>query len=286
MQDKKKIIIYKSSGGLAHNLKGLSLAIHIALQQNRILIIDMQTNTAFKYPFSTFFSINEPMLKYYDNYDEIINVNYKGKDINEIKNTKLIYKHKKYFLLNEDVRLDYDELKNKIDHELIIYAGNGTSQIKLNLNITINTDIYNELKKETVIKKDYISIHFRNTDIKKRNDINLFINKLLDIIKQYKLNTIYLATDDYYAYDEIKLNFPNVDIIMNTTPNKNGTNLHYNSKDKYKQMYDCIRDIYFILNSTYFIPSMNSSMSKNIIHMIKNKKTIIPNLISKTMVWK
>ena len=58
----QKYIIYKGTGGLVHNLRGLSFAIKIAIEQKRILIIDMNKNPAFGTSFSRFFDVNIPGL--------------------------------------------------------------------------------------------------------------------------------------------------------------------------------------------------------------------------------
>ena len=47
-------------------------------------------------------------------------------------------------------------------------------------------------------------------------------------------------------------------------------------------MYDCLVDIYYILLSDVFIPSLNSGYSQNIIDMIRFKYSIFPNNVSNT----
>ena len=43
-------------------------------------------------------------------------------------------------------------------------------------------------------------------------------------------------------------------------------------------------NIYYILLSDIFIPSMNSEMSKGINYIIKNKCNFFPNIISKAVI--
>jgi len=97
---------------------------------------------------------------------------------------------------------------------------------------------------------------------------NAVIQKKID---ETNIKTFYLATDCFYAHEKIINEIPNINIIQNTLPPPNISNLHYSSTDKYKQVYECLRDIYFILKSDHFIPSINSGMSLLIIEMKKSK---------------
>ena len=104
-----------------------------------------------------------------------------------------------------------------------------------------------------------------------KHDIKYFITRIKNIMNKTKINLLYLATDDYYAFDIIKKEIPSLNIIRKTFPDKDIINLHYTSEDKKKQMYECIRDVYYILKSTYFIPSLRSAYSNACLNMIKEK---------------
>jgi len=69
--DGEKYFIYKGTGGLFHNLGGLSESIRIAIEHNAILIIDMQSHRIFGGKFSDYFTITSDKLKYYDDYENI-----------------------------------------------------------------------------------------------------------------------------------------------------------------------------------------------------------------------
>ena len=56
----------------------------------------------------------------------------------------------------------------------------------------------------------------------------------------------------------------------------NGKNIHYNSKDKDLLIKNTLRDIYMIIKSNYFIPSLNSGISKWIIFQKENPPSPIP----------
>ena len=269
-----KFFIYKGSGGLFHNLGGLCRAIEYCTTYKYILIIDMKKHRAFQEDFSSFFTIQYPKLLYYDNYD-IISSTKKWKDISieKIKNLGTSLEKGSYMIQGKNISKIQD------DNNIIVYAKYDIYIPKYN--IQTNKTITDLLKKETSIEKPYIAIHYRNTDIK--NQIQLFITKIRNIVSRKKIDTLYIASDYDKTYEIIKKHFPKIDIIQYTKPPTNIKNLHYTSQNKYKQLYDSIRDIYFILKSTYFIPSRNSGFSKSIIKMIQNRKTIIPNIISKTI---
>ena len=69
---------------------------------------------------------------------------------------------------------------------------------------------------------------------------------------------------------------------MGKIPKKYTANL--SRKDKKKQMYDCLVDIYYILLSDVFIPSTNSAFSKAIMGMIKGNFNMFPEILSKTII--
>ena len=92
-------------------------------------------------------------------------------------------------------------------------------------NITMDK-IKNYINSQTNIK-NYIGVHFRNTDLK--NDINNYIEQL----QQYKNKTIYLATDDYKALDLFKQHLPNTKFITFTKPYEGPCeNIHFGNPDK------------------------------------------------------
>ena len=65
-------------------------------------------------------------------------------------------------------------------------------------------------------------------------------------------------------------------IIIKTLPEKGIRNLHYSTKNKFDEIYECLRDIFYISRSSYFIPSTNSGMSQLAINLIDGKNSIIP----------
>lgn len=250
-----KYIIYKASGGLVHMLTGINFCIQKANETNRKLIIDSANHSAFMMDFGKIFFIDDKFLNYSDKYDEC-------PVSDEIKNTPAKCINNKYFI----GELNITDVDWNTNDNIIIYSGTeGNLQLK---NIKVVKKIIDNLNKETKIDGKYIAGHFRNTDMK--HDINEFIERVKEISNKTEIKTFYLATDDFFALEKIKNKLPNITIIQNTLPPANIGNLHYGSNDKYKQVYECLRDFYFILQSDYFIPSINSGMSMLIIEMRKH----------------
>jgi len=253
-----KYIIYKASGGLVHMLKGIHFCIQKATETNRKLIIDCANHSAFMMDFGRIFFIDDASLNYSDEYDNECPVG------DEIKNTPAKYINGQYFIGELNISIvDWDT-----ENDVIIYGGaHGNLKMK---NIKVVQQIRDDLDKENKITEKYIAGHFRNTDMK--HDINEFINKIKETINKTGIKTFYLATDDSTARDLIASELPaGITIIQNTVPPANIGNLHYGSKDKYKQVYECLRDFYFILRADEFIPSRKSGMSRLAVEMRKNK---------------
>ena len=207
--------------------------------------------------FSRIFFINDSSLNYSDKYDEC-------PVSDEIKKTRAKYINGKYCIGERNISdVDWD-----ITDDVIIYGGgNGNLQMK---NIKVVQQINDDLDKEDKIEGKYIAGHFRNTDMK--HDINEFIERVKETINKTEIKTFYLATDDSTARGQIETGLPeDIIIIQNTVPPANIGNLHYGSKDKYKQVYECLRDFYFILGAEEFILSHKSGMSRLAMEMRKNK---------------
>ena len=265
----KKIIkyfVYKGTGGLFHNLCGLSKAIELSIKDDVTLIIDMDNHPGFMANFNDFFTIKCKKLKYSCNYESLSFKHIKLKSVNEyIKRTGIWSNYK----------IDYNKKVNVLFgyYDTFIYN-----------KIQVQPLYFDKIQSQNqIIKNNYISIHFRNSD--KKNDINIFFNKIINVLDKYRnINTIYIASDDYDFYNEVEKKFSKINIIRKTFFEPGLKNLHYGVIDKKKQMYDCLVDIYYILLSDVFIPSLNSTMSKCIINMIKNNYYIFPNILSKTII--
>lgn len=239
-------------------LKGLNFCIQNAKKTNRKLIIDCANHSAFMMDFSRIFLINDSSLNYSDTYDDECPVG------DEIRGVPAKYINRQYFIGGKNISIvDWNT-----NDDVIIYAGTiGSYQIK---NIKVVKKIIDDLDNEKKIEGKYIAGHFRNTDMK--HDINEFIQRVKEIINKTGIKTFYLATDDSTARGRIASELPaDITIVQNTVPPANIGNLHYGSKDKYKQVYECLRDFYFILGAEEFIPSRKSGMSRLAMEMRKSK---------------
>lgn len=262
-----KYIIYKGTGGLTHMLSGLQYAINIAINDNRILIIDTIKHSCFKSNISDYFILNEKLI-IQENYNDIINDEYKGLKMEIIQNTNVQYT-KDGCLLNN---LNLNKTPLNTEEKILIYAGYGKGCFpSLKLKDEIISDIIHKYKSHH--DNNYIAIHYRNTDIK--NNMDDFINKILSSNYGDKVNSIFIATDDFNAFDIFKIRLPEYNVFRVVSPiNFNGKNIHYNFKNKKELVMNTLYDIYMILNSKYFIPSMNSGLSKWCIDMIKTNDNI------------
>lgn len=266
----EKFIIYKIGGsGFFHNLSGLSVAIDVAKQFNRTLIIEQYIHDVKRINFEETIEIHEPELKYGYSYDVLPeDAKWKGLDINEIKS--LYYdeiRGNQYYYKGINLsQIEQSEIDNKIMILCLYNPG-------FNTNIKISEQIMNRLEKEEKIEKPFISLHYRNTDME--HDLEPFLEKISYITNNYKFETLYLASDDFSSYDKIKERFPSLEIVRKSLPPeglKEDWSLY--AEDKDKQLYEFLRDVYFILNSVVFIPSPKSSVSRGIIQMIQEKKFI------------
>tara|TARA_B110000483_G_scaffold176121_1_gene208276 strand:- start:4010 stop:4861 length:852 start_codon:yes stop_codon:yes gene_type:complete len=262
-----KYLIYKGTGGLVHMLNGLQAAIELAKKEQRHLIIDTKRTSSFRKKFSDYFFIWDKELDYqtdYSNINESDDLYFEDIPILEIEEhgTKLI--DGKYYLSDSTILLqNLNGMKNK---QVRVYAGYNHNYIE---NLRIKTDILYEIFDDSIEMieqyKPYISVHFRNTDMK--NSINDFIKKIRKTSKKYKTKNIFIATDDFFAFDSFKEFLPKLNFFkICTIPNCNGKNMHYHFQDKDLLIKNTLKDLYMIIKSNYFIPSINSGISKWLIH--------------------
>ena len=268
----KTYLINKASGGLAHMLGGIYAASLHAKKCNRFLIIDCETHIAFRHKFSDFFILKNE--EYSDDYS-IIPSEYEFKEhsVKEIKNTNLSRAGNALYGM-----FGWSVQSKTFNPEEQIVIWSGTSGKKGNWhwpNLKVNQKILEKLNNETKIVEPYISIHFRNTDI--RNKLKRFTNKIKILVKRTKIKTVFLATDNAETINAIKKLLPTLKIIQLSNPKPNVKNQHYasiNKEECYNQIYGTLRDLYFIFQSKYFIPSRNSGLSRFIMMQIKKKDNI------------
>lgn len=263
----KSYLIYKASGGLCHMLGGMYHAYTIAKKTKRILFIDCEKHSAFRHRFSEFFNLKG--IEWSDNYDDIPKeYTYRGYPVSEVKKRGLTRVNRAYGLFDKSVQSKKFNPDNKIE----VWAGTSGNKGRWFLKgLKVNKKIMEKLEKETKINKPYIGIHFRNTDI--GNKAGRFIYKIKK--NKSKIKTIYLATDDANAYNIFKSNLPGYEIIQKSHPTPNVHNMHYSRKNKdenFTQIYETLRDMYFLLQSQLFMPSGNSGLSRCLLKQISHKE--------------
>lgn len=270
-----KYLIYKGTGGLVHMLNGLQNAVLLAKKENRILIIDTLNTGAFRQHFNDYFHIYDDFLNYICSYNDINNeikneLYFEDLSINEIQNRGTKLKNGKYYLANSDIYIQ--ETKGMKNKNLRVYAGYYPEFIEnLKLNQSVLDFIYDECHYLLEKYNKYISVHFRNTDMK--NNIQDYIQKIDKISKINNIKYIFIATDDYKAFSIFQSSLKHLTFFrIFDVPNCNGKNIHYHHSDKKEIVERSLIDLYMIGKSSYFIPSLNSGFSKWIIFQKNNLK--------------
>lgn len=270
--DKNTFIIYQGSGGLIHMLGGLAYCCDfVTKKRNRKLIIDVKNHEAFKNYFSKYFNLSIIYSEDYNIIDKELTHFYKIPLTHMDKNNAILERGLGYIVRYENTFVKINKSLNTYSEKerILYYCGTGGNNRHLILKfIKINDTIMEELKKYK-IDKEYIGVHFRNTDIK--NDINSYIKQL----QQYKNKCIYLATDDYKALDIFKKHLPDTEFITFTKPyDKPCENIHFGNPNKDEIIMNLLIDMYMLYNSNVFIWSPLSLVSKLVKFMRDNNKSI------------
>ncbi len=258
-------------------LCGLVHCIIWSIKNNHKLIIDVKSHKCFDHYLSDFFELrNTDRLQYSEDYSTIEpNVKFNRLTMNTIRDypnievDRGLNNNTHIYLLN-NIRLRVNLDGYPVNQQVKMYAGPGCNNYPgLIRFIKVNDTIMNKIKEYEDIN-NYIGVHFRNTDIK--NDIDKLIT---EIKKHSNYTNIYLATDDYKAYELLKLALPNHNIYQYTKPiNANGKPIHYNNDNKYILILNTLIDIYFLNRSNVFIPSLQSSISRLINNMRDTNNSI------------
>jgi len=256
-----RYFIYKTAGGLNYMLGQINNAIYLSKTTNRFLIIDCNGD-AFCNDFNKYFNI--PDFVYTTNYDCLYQDNSLDKNTFEsyINGKFRISKNCEYLLNDKIIPIKlYDIISY---NEQIIYFNYLSHPIpNISWYIKVNKDIVDKLIINKINEK-YIGVHYRNTDIK--NEINTYIS---EIQKISDCNLVYLATDDYTAFEKFNELLKNkFKIIQYTKPLDmlhGECNIHYGNPNKDEVIMNTLIDMYHLINSTYFIPSGNSALSKRVL---------------------
>jgi hypothetical protein len=271
----QNIVIYQGSGGLVHCLGGLVYCIEWCKKYKHTLLIDIKNHEYFKHNFSDFFFIKNTTVSYSEDYSIIPKTitHFKGIPIEFIaSNNASHFNNVSGYWINDGTRsfnigISLDNYKR---HEKIkMYCGTGANNHHNIIRyIGVKESIIKIIKdRDTMNLKNYIGVHFRNTDIS--NDIR----RIISSVSKYKDNKmIYLATDDSTCYDSINNSIKNINLIQYTKPfNGNGKPIHITSPNKYEIIINILIDIYYLLHSDEFIES-NESLVSRLVKLMRSEK--------------
>jgi hypothetical protein len=238
-------------------------AVEICKITNRKLIIDCYSGS-FCNDFNKYFKILN--IEYYTNYDILKSENIIN-NIDRIINSNVNYINGEYFIDDKKVNYKKDDIILLEDQVIIMTSID--INFKNNNQIVVNKSIVDEIKKKGKID-NYIGVHYRNTDMK--HDMSDFIHMINKNINLYGLNKIYLSTDDHTAKKRLEsLLDSKYEIIQFTEPiDNNGKNIHYGNPNKDEVIMNSLIDIYYLVKSNIFIPSVKSSFSKKVSKIREN----------------
>lgn len=264
-----KYVIYKGTEGLINMLGGIAYCTKWCIENNHILMIDLRSNPYYKSNFSNFFYLKN--CNFIEDYDLIDN-NFEEINLAKLKdfNPKIIYEKNVRKYIFDDLHISKSLYSWNFNSSIKIYCGNGgICRQYINKYIRIKNNILVKILKYDLTFKfdEYLAIHFRNTDLS--NNIYNFYNK----IEQYK--NIYVATDDYQIVNNLKKKYPDKEFLSYSEPeNTKIFGMHYVKKNKFKLIFNLLVDIYICMLSNDFVGSPNSSISRIIFYLKKQKNNI------------
>jgi hypothetical protein len=246
-------------------MAGLTRSMELARKHGRFLLIDCASHSAFKNDFYKYFSIVDVKLRHACDY-RVIFPEPEVRPLQALTDAQCISGN------NVGAR---ESKILKSSNPFVVFTGCGIARWDKNIKVTL-------AKKKNIIKavqtgrliEPYIAVHYRNTDLK--NDFAAFVKTIDEASKEYGINNVYIASDDFHALSRFGLALPKLEVTGFTAPEKNfkGNNIHYGTKDKDKVIMDCLLDLYMMVKSRVFIGSKNSSLSKWAGYMIDKKENI------------
>jgi len=268
MEEERKYFIYKVSGGLAHMLYQINRLIHLSKITKRFLIVDCLHGETFCSDFNKYFNI--PNFEYTTSYDCLYQDSSLDHKLFEsyVKAIAMYIDVNTYFLNDKLVTINVNDAI-KSDEKIIYCSWIKDIEILGNIPwyIRVNKDVVDKISINKIYDK-YIGVHYRNTDMK--HELKDFISKI-ESLSQYS-NIIYLATDDYTAFDRLnELLKDKFKIIQYTKPMEGQIrSVHVSNPNKDEVILNALIDMYNLTYSTYFIPSERSGFSIKIIELRKN----------------
>ena len=290
-----RYLILKTTGGMTHFLRGLAHCIELSKKFGYFIIIDSKSATSFATEFKNLFYLID--IPYSEDYSllspelqKLIPANFSKKPALYISSTHCRVKSDPEFF----IKISQIQIKN-IKKLVQFYAGSGYS-IRTHTNtlfhyLRIQDSIKNKILKKA-IQEPYVGLHFRNTDMK--HDINPILKKIqVCLLKQKKINLLYIATDDISSIKKFKKFI--VDFNQKTSrqiqclyqkniPTASISSTHYIPANDLKKKFgldkvdfhiQVLQDIFLLYNASFFIPSSKSGLSIFVKNMRKKKKCFV-----------
>lgn len=245
-------------------IRQINFAINLSIESNRTLIIDTSYG-AFSNDFNKYFEI--PGIEYYTNYNILKSTKLFEKYEDYII-SKVSYNKSVYYLKDKRISLTKEEILNS-NEEILFFSMLGSTSWKPEFKIKLKNEVLDKILKLKSITGNYIGFHFRNTD--RKNDLESLVEVLK--FRSNEIKQVYLSTDDYNGYNNLKILLgDDWKILQYIKPNDyQGKNQHYSNPDKNMVIMEALTDMFFLYNSQVFIPSTNSSFSKQVIYFREKK---------------
>lgn len=282
---KEKYLLYRPLGGLNDILCQINYCYNYCIKFNRVLLID----TSFIYEqntisnsFDKYFNfIKKVKIQIITNKEQIYNI------ISDEK--KSIYPTSLKNLITME---NFQSNENNLSHENIFYLkkisfnedivvhysyGGGRESRKIINLMKINKSIgiiFNQIYLE--IKKPYIGIHIRNTDM--TSDYKFFLENNFDLINSY--HNILLATDSIESKNYFYNIFKDKNIFCYSKVLETNEPLHTQSKDKNVSFTNTLIDLLLLAYSEKLIVSTEKSGFANLALYIHNNKNKCNNFLS------
>lgn len=134
-------------------------------------------------------------------------------------------------------------------------------------------DRYEAIKNTIGLRDNYVAVHIRRGDKLLREAKKVRIADYFSYVDLYEYDQIFVATDDYEAYNEVKSIYPNIDVVTNASKSSKGhTQAIFNSQSEdsiSEDLYDLIAEVEILRCSKYFIGSFTSNIGRYV-HILRS----------------
>ena len=244
-----KVVIYRGTGGIAHNMGGLIEARNYALKISRPLAVCMARHRPFPFPFERVINTSSLGVEYTnipkrDNTMFLPGVTWSDLCYNPIN-----------VLLSPNCNISMGWTHTK-KASFFIGAKPQNLKIRTGQLPCINRKFWASNFSPFLFTRPDLGVHRRCTDIcstKKEYDA------LLNIV-QNTSGVIYLATDSLHTYESLTRQ-KNVIGLKPLSTRNGATNIHYGALDAKRAFIHSLIDLYYLINAEIFYPTKRSGFS-------------------------